>query len=73
MADKEPLVSTPYLLASGAVIATFVVVTVASINGWGLTSDAEALAKARQNTRGSVRSGSLHGRRFYGGGPSRGK
>ena len=73
MVSKEPLVAIPYLLASGVVVAAFCLVVVAAVNGWGLTSDAEALAQARQDTRGSVRSNSLHGRRYYGGGPGRGK
>ena len=73
MSGKQPLISIPYLLASGAVITTFLLVAMASNNGWGLTSDAEALAQARRNGGGSVRSGSVHGRRYYGGGPSQGK
>jgi hypothetical protein len=38
----------------------------ASYLGWGLTSDAEARAR-------NVRQGSIHGRRFLGGGPGFGK
>lgn len=57
-----------YWLASGVLLIALILVGAASYYGWGLTSDAEAMAKAR-----SVRSGSLHSRQYYGGGPGYGK
>lgn len=57
-----------YRLATGVVIGIFVLVWCASYYGWGITSDAQALAQAR-----SARGGSLHVRSYYGGGPGFGK
>ncbi|HEX8551778.1 MAG TPA: hypothetical protein VF681_09510 [Abditibacteriaceae bacterium] len=62
-----------YLAASGAMVVLLGVVAVASQQGWGLTNEGEALARARNNSGGSVRSGSLHGRHYYGGGGGFGK
>ena len=59
-----------YSVASLAMTALFFVAVVASRQGWGLTSDAQAMA---QNRTQSVRSGSVHSRRYYGGGPGFGK
>jgi hypothetical protein len=70
---NDKVILTPYLLASGAMVAFLVLTITATRNGWGLASDAEALARARGNSGGSVRTGSLHGRNYYGGGPNRGK
>jgi hypothetical protein len=49
-------------------IGLFVLVALASYYGWGLTSDAQAMALAQ-----SVRTGGLHSRSHYGGGPGFGK
>lgn len=57
-----------YFVACGVAIALFFVVAAASRLGWGVPSDAQALAQAR-----SVRGGSLHTRHYYGGGPGFGK
>lgn len=57
-----------YQVASAMVVVLFVLVMVASYQGWGVASDAQALAQ-----RQSVRGGSLHTRSFYGGGPGFGK
>jgi hypothetical protein len=62
-----------YLILSGVAVVMFLLAVVASREGWGLTSDAQALAQARGNSGGSVRSGSLHSRRYRGGGPGYGK
>lgn len=61
-----------YLFLSGLVVLLFCVVGMASYQGWGLTSDSQALAQARARS-GSVRTGSLHRRSYYGGGPGFGK
>ena len=50
-------------------LAAFGATAMASYRGWGLDSDASAEDRARR----SVRTGSLHGRTFYGGGPGGGK
>lgn len=63
--------SRGYLLPSGTVIILFFVVAAASRQGWGVRSDAQALAQAHYG--GSVRGGSLHMRHYYGGGPGFGK
>jgi hypothetical protein len=49
-------------------MALFLVAGLGSYLGWGLTSDVAATARAR-----SVRTGSLHQRHFFGGGPGFGK
>jgi hypothetical protein len=49
-------------------LIALLLVGLASYFGWGLTSDAQAMAMAR-----SVRGGSLHTRQYYGGGPGYGK
>lgn len=54
---------TGYRWATGIVVALFLLTLTASYYGWGLSSDAEAMARAR-----SVRTGSLHTRTFFGGG-----
>lgn len=69
---KQAWISPVYMAASGAVLVLFGVVAAASHLGWGLSSDAQALAQARRSS-GSVRSGSLHMRHHYGGGPGFGK
>ena len=57
-----------YWIASALLLVALVLVSLASYHGWGLTSDAQAMAKAK-----SVRAGSLHSRQYYGGGPGYGK
>jgi hypothetical protein len=57
-----------YWIASGVLLIALLLVGLASYFGWGLTSDARAMAMAR-----SVRGGSLHTRQYYGGGPGYGK
>jgi hypothetical protein len=57
-----------YWIASGVLLIGLLLVGMASYYGWGLTSDAKAKAQAR-----SVRTGSLHTRHYYGGGPGYGK
>ena len=57
-----------YWIASGMLVVALLIVGLASYFGWGLTSDAQALAKAK-----SVRAGSLHTRSHFGGGPGFGK
>ena len=57
-----------YQVASAVVVLLFVLVVFASHQGWGVPSEAQAVAQ-----RQSVRSGSLHTRSFYGGGPGFGK
>ena len=59
--------SLGYKIATVLVLALFGVVLAASYLGWGVASDASLRAK-----RG-VRQGSLHGRRYMGGGPGFGK
>ena len=59
-----------YRWASALAIALYFVAAAASYYGWGLSSDASALAQARGR---SVRGGSLHHRSFFGGGPGFGK
>ena len=56
------------MFAFWIMLGLFLVVVAASYYGWGLTSDAQARTQAR-----SVRQGSLHQRRYYGGGSSFGK
>jgi hypothetical protein len=60
--------SLGYWIASAVLLIALVLVSMASYYGWGLTSDAAAMASAR-----SVRGGSLHSRHYYGGGPGFGK
>lgn len=55
-----------YWLASCIAIVLLILVFLASYFGWGLSSDAQARAQ-------SVRTGSLHTRHYYGGGPGFGK
>jgi hypothetical protein len=57
-----------YKFAAGIVIGLFVLVALASFYGWGLASDAQALAQAK-----SMRSGGIGSRSYYGGGPGFGK
>jgi hypothetical protein len=57
-----------YRWASAVVVLMGVLAVLASYQGWGVPSDAQALAQ-----RQSVRGGSLHARSFYGGGPGFGK
>lgn len=58
----------PYAWATALMVLLYIMVCLASYFGWGLQSDAQALAQAR-----SVRTGSLHQRYYYGGGPGFGK
>jgi len=60
--------SNGYRVASWVFIILFMLVALASYLGWGLSSDAQALAQSR-----SVRTGSLHTRHYFGGGPGFGK
>jgi len=60
--------SLGYRMATLAATILFLFVLWASHAGFGLATDAEAKARAR-----SVRSGSLHARHYYGGGPGFGK
>jgi len=60
--------SNGYRVASWVFITLFMLVALASYLGWGLSSDAQALAQSR-----SVRTGSLHTRHYFGGGPGFGK
>lgn len=60
--------SRGYVIASAVMLILFVLTAIAAYAGWGLDSDASAEARSR-----SVRSGSLHGRSYYGGGPGFGK
>ena len=63
-----------YIVLSLVVVALFGLAWQSSTQGWGLTSDAAALAQAQQRTgTGSVRTGSVHRRSYYGGGPGFGK
>lgn len=57
-----------YWLSSCIAIVLLVFVALASHFGWWLSSDAQARAQAQ-----SVRTGSLHTRHYYGGGPGFGK
>jgi hypothetical protein len=57
-----------YWIASGVLLIALLLVALASHYGWGLPSDAKAMAQSR-----SVRTGSLHTRHYYGGGPGFGK
>jgi hypothetical protein len=57
-----------YRWATGLVIGLFLLVALASYYGWGVTSDAQAMAQAQ-----SVRTGGIHSRHYYGGGPGFGK
>ncbi|MCS6859236.1 MAG: hypothetical protein NZT92_02810 [Abditibacteriales bacterium] len=57
-----------YWLASYIAVVLLILVVLASYLGWGLSSDAQARAQAQ-----SVRTGSLHTRYYYGGGPGFGK
>lgn len=57
-----------YRIATAVLIGAFVLVCLASYYGWGVPSEAQALARAR-----SVRTGSLHARSHYGGGLGFGK
>jgi hypothetical protein len=57
-----------YWLSSCLAIVLLVLVFLASYLGWGLPSDGQARAQAQ-----SVRTGSLHTRHYYGGGPGFGK
>jgi hypothetical protein len=57
---------TGYKIAALLLVLLLGVVFVASYLGWGVASDASVRAK-------SVRQGSLHGRRVFGGGPGYGK
>lgn len=62
-----------YIVASLVVVAMFCTALMASYQGWGLTSDARAMAQAQARNR-SVRTGSVHHFRTYsGGGPGFGK
>jgi capsule polysaccharide export protein KpsC/LpsZ len=70
--EEEDAVSFGYMLLSLVVVGLFGVAWQASYQGWGLTNDASALAQARQRTQ-SVRTGSVHRRSYYGGGPGFGK
>lgn len=58
-----------YRWLSVMAMALYFLTAAASYYGWGLSSDASALAAARR----SVRGGSLHHRSFFGGGPGFGK
>jgi hypothetical protein len=57
-----------YWLSSCIAIVLLVFVFLASYLGWGVPSDAQARAQTQ-----SVRTGSLHTRHYYGGGPGFGK
>lgn len=59
--------TTGYRIASGIVLLLLGLTFAASYYGWGLTAD------PRLQARGSLRSGSLHGRSYFGGGPGYGK
>jgi hypothetical protein len=54
---------TGYRIASGLMVGLFLYVAYGAYVGFGLTSDAEAMARNR-----SVRGGSVHGRTYFGGG-----
>jgi hypothetical protein len=56
-------------IASAALFGVLGLVWYASLHGWGLRSEADVLAQGQ----GRVRTGSLHARHFYGGGPRYGK
>ena len=56
--------------ATAAVFGLLAVAFYASVHGWGLRSDADTIAR---NKGGSARAGSIHSRRYYGGGPRYGK
>ncbi len=60
--------SNSYWIICWILIIVFILIAIASYLGWGLSSDAQAMAQAR-----SVRGGSLHTRHFFGGGPGFGK
>jgi hypothetical protein len=59
--------TTGYKVATLIVMLLFGGVLFASYYGWGVSSDASIRAQQ------SVRGGSIHGRRFVGGGPGFGK
>lgn len=61
--------SLGYKIASAGVVGILALVWYASIHGWGLRSDADLIAQ----NRGQARTGSIHSRRYYGGGPRYGK
>lgn len=61
--------SLGYKIASLLVFGVLAFAWYASYHGWGLRSDADLLAK----NQGRARSGSIHARRYYGGGPRYGK
>jgi Na+-transporting NADH:ubiquinone oxidoreductase subunit NqrC len=63
--------SIGYIIASVLMVCLFCGVVIASRQGWGLSSDAQAMAQAKAR---SVRTGSTHYyRSYYGGGPGHGK
>ena len=76
--NGRKVITKGYLAASGAVVFLLCLTSAASYYGWGLSSDAQAIAEARRSSGGSggggsVRTGSLHRRRYSGGGPGFGK
>jgi hypothetical protein len=60
-------VSARYRWASGVVLALLGLTFAASHYGWGLRRD------PRLEAQRSLRTGSVHGRHYYGGGPGYGK
>lgn len=73
MQQPSSWIDAKYVFASGLVVLALGVTVIATERGWGLKNEAAALMRARNNSSGSVRSGSVHGRRFYGGGSGFGK
>ena len=69
--NGRKIMTRGYMIASGAAVFFLCFVIAASYYGWGLRSDAQAVAEAQRRSGGgggSVRTGSLHTRRYYSGG-----